>query len=196
MYVLTDVPKDVLEKLDNIINQQNKGTASDKLAGNLRNEFLIPEGREVLHPFLMALIDAHNEKYPEIQTKARSFISRRDNQFAIFELWVNFQKKYEFNPIHIHDGIYSFVIWHKVPYTIANENAHFPNKKERDLRAGKFAFFHSGTLGDIREEPIPVDKSYEGKIALFPASLNHCVYPFYTSDDYRVSVSGNIGFAV
>jgi len=29
---------------------------------------------------------------------------------------------------------------------------------------------------------------------MFPSLLAHCVYPFYTSDDYRISISGNIKF--
>jgi hypothetical protein len=39
-----------------------------------------------------------------------------------------------------------------------------------------------------------VDNTWEGKMALFPADLNHIVYPFYTSEDYRISISGNVGF--
>ena len=39
---------------------------------------------------------------------------------------------------------------------------------------------------------MPVDKSYERKIILFPGDTLHSVSPFYTSDDYRVTVSGNI----
>ena len=39
---------------------------------------------------------------------------------------------------------------------------------------------------------LDVDNEYEGKIMMFPSSLVHCVYPFYTSDDYRISLSGNI----
>ena len=35
-----------------------------------------------------------------------------------------------------------------------------------------------------------------GKIIFFPSKLNHCVYPFYTSDDTRISISGNILFEV
>ena len=27
---------------------------------------------------------------------------------------------------------------------------------------------------------------------MFPSYLNHMVYPFYTSDEYRISMSGNI----
>ena len=31
---------------------------------------------------------------------------------------------------------------------------------------------------------------------IFPACVNHGVYPFYTSDDYRVSVAGNFKFDI
>jgi inosine/xanthosine triphosphate pyrophosphatase family protein len=41
-------------------------------------------------------------------------------------------------------------------------------------------------------EPIENDKTFEGKIAFFPSKLSHCVYPFYSSDDVRISISGNI----
>ena len=39
---------------------------------------------------------------------------------------------------------------------------------------------------------LPIDKAWEGTMILFPSSLNHNVYPFYTSDDYRISISGNL----
>jgi hypothetical protein len=39
---------------------------------------------------------------------------------------------------------------------------------------------------------LPVDKTFEGKIAFFPSKLSHCVYPFYSSDGIRISISGNI----
>jgi hypothetical protein len=29
-------------------------------------------------------------------------------------------------------------------------------------------------------------------MAMFPSSLNHEVYPFYTSDDFRITIAGNI----
>jgi hypothetical protein len=40
---------------------------------------------------------------------------------------------------------------------------------------------------------VPVDKTFEGKMLFFPATLSHSVNPFYTSDDYRISIAGNIG---
>ena len=39
---------------------------------------------------------------------------------------------------------------------------------------------------------LPVDKTWEGMMLMFPSKLHHSVYPFYTSDEKRISVSGNI----
>ena len=33
----------------------------------------------------------------------------------------------------------------------------------------------------------------EGKMLFFSSKYHHCVYPFYLSDEERISVSGNIG---
>jgi hypothetical protein len=49
-------------------------------------------------------------------------------------------------------------------------------------------------MGKIVQHDMCVDNTWEGKMALFPADLNHIVYPFYTSEDYRISISGNVGF--
>ena len=41
---------------------------------------------------------------------------------------------------------------------------------------------------------LDVDKSKEGYFVIFPSNLNHQVFPFYSSDDYRITVAGNINF--
>ena len=51
-------------------------------------------------------------------------------------------------------------------------------------------------LGNITSHAVPADNEWEGKMALFPAQLNHQVYPFYTSDEYEISISGNVGFSI
>jgi len=40
--------------------------------------------------------------------------------------------------------------------------------------------------------PIFTDKTMEGTVSMFPGTLTHCVYPFFTSDDERISIAGNI----
>ena len=196
MYVLADVPKDILSKLDECIDEKGLNPVNGDLAGNIMHEYSIPKGKPVVSPMLMHMVTEFNKKYPNYIKKAHSTVNYKQVDIELFNLWVNFQKKHEFNPMHVHDGLYSFVIWHKVPYDIKNEKARLPNIRDEDFRAGMFAFFYSEPGGKIYQEAIPVDKNWQGKIALFPASLDHCVYPFYTSDDYRVSISGNIGFKI
>ena len=196
MYVLTDVPKDILSKLDECIDEKGLNPVNGDLAGNIMHEYSIPKGKPVVSPMLMYMVTEFNKKYPNYIKKAHSTVNYKQVDIELFNLWVNFQKKHEFNPMHVHDGLYSFVIWHKVPYDIKDEKARLPNIRDEDFRAGMFAFFYSEPGGKIYQEAIPVDKNWQGKIALFPASLDHCVYPFYTSDDYRVSISGNIGFKI
>jgi hypothetical protein len=196
MYVLADVPKEILEILDNVIDEKGLSPLNQDLAGNIKHEYAIPKGKAAVSPMLMQMIIKHQEKYPNFFKKAHSTINYKACEIELFNLWVNFQKKYEFNPMHVHDGLYSFVIWHKVPYTMKDEKERLASMMDNDFRAGMFAFFFSDPSGKITQEALPVDKSWEGKVALFPANLNHCVYPFYTSDEYRISISGNLGFKI
>ena len=111
--------------------------------------------------------------------------------------WVNYQKKHEFNPIHNHVGIISWVVWNKIPYDIEEEMKVFPdigpgNAEIKPSLTSSFNFVFEAGLGNIGQTPILVDKKMENYICMFPSYLNHLVYPFYTSDDYRVSFSGNI----
>ena len=196
MYVLADVPKDILEILDDVIKEKTLAPINGDLAGNIKHEYSIPRGKAAVSPMLMHMVVKHKEKYPNFFKKAHSTLNYKACEVELFNLWVNFQKKYEFNPPHVHDGLFSFVIWHKVPFKMEDEKARLPNISEPDFRAGMFSFFFSDPSGRITQEALPVDNSWEGKVALFPASLNHCVYPFYTSDEYRVPISGNIGFKI
>jgi hypothetical protein len=101
--------------------------------------------------------------------------------------WINIQKKHEFIPNHQHDGIISYVIWIKIPYDLKNEIS-FGGK------ASCFEYTYSSIIGSTMTHSIQIDKTYEGFLMMFPAKLQHCVYPFYTSEECRVSISGNLSF--
>ena len=75
-----------------------------------------------------------------------------------------------------------------------DEIARFPDMKKEEVRAGYFSFLGTNEMGRIQTYDLPVDNSWQGKMALFPADLNHQVYPFYTSDEERITISGNVGF--
>jgi hypothetical protein len=90
----------------------------------------------------------------------------------------------------------SFVIWIKVPYDIETEKRNAPGSRSNSNFPGHFEFSYCNILGNITHKQIPADKSYENYICMFPAKMVHCVYPFFTSDDYRITISGNFYFEV
>lgn len=163
---------------DNELSKANKS-----LVGNIEKEFNLDESFDnILSPYFCSL--------------ANRFLSISNNglktDWELTSIWINFQKKYEFNPLHHHSGDYSFVLWIQIPYDLkkelALENCMNSNSPENAL----FNFYFPNINREIISAPIYVDKDFEGTMILFPSHLNHGVNPFYTSDDYRISISGNI----
>ena len=115
-----------------------------------------------------------------------------DNNSA--SLWVNFQKKYEYNPIHYHIGDISFVLYVSLPYDIEEEinQPHIINNANPRGPGIDFLFPSLNTAPPVNNYFIPLDKSWENKIIMFPSWLQHTVNPFYVCDELRISVAGNI----
>ena len=90
-------------------------------------------------------------------------------------LWVNYQQQYEYNPIHTHTGIVSFVIFTDIPY----------GSEERESHNRNGAF-------QLEADVLPVDKTWNGVILMFPSTTKHAVYPFKSTQKERVTVSGNL----
>ena len=196
MYIIADVPKELLNKLEICIQEKGLDKYNKELAGNIKREYGIPKGKSIISPFLMQMILAYNEKYPKFWKVKHSMMKYKPVDVELQSLWVNFQKKYEFNPLHTHSGFVSFVIFMSIPYDLQDEEDMF--KESNNKQASKFGFFSPDHrhLGGIDVVSLNVDKSYVGKMIMFKASQVHGVYPFYTSNDYRITVSGNLVFKV
>lgn len=162
------------------------------LAGNIKKEFELIKTHEhiknIISPLCVNYINQFDYFTKEINLNKDKF-----QKLDLYKTWVNFQEKHEFNPLHDHSGIISFVIWLKIPFTNQNEINNFSNlnMREKDLRSGNFTFVYTNALGNINSFDIPVDSSWDGTVAVFPSAMKHLVYPFYTSDSYRITVSGN-----
>ena len=61
--------------------------------------------------------------------------------------------------------------------------------KPKDKRAGLFTFTVRDMLGDLSSYNYEPE---EGVMLFFPARLEHCVHPFYTSDEPRITIAGNV----
>jgi len=192
--------KEIKKVPDNIFNDL-KLAANDKsiehnanLAGNIEQEFLLDQHIPILEQYLL---DQIGNDSMLMHYMNRDFnCNTEDRLLGLTRLWVNFQKKHEFNPIHSHDGVFSFIIFLQVPYTREEQKNISPGRKGRFECAGFVEFIHSGLLGNIETVKYPVDKTWEQRMLIFPAKLTHCVYPFYGTDEYRITMSGNIRFRV
>ena len=192
--ILYDIDESKLSPLrqeiqDVLSNPNNYNKANTHLAGNLEREYHLSEDmRNHLNDILMECIPeyAENDYFTSVD------YCDKDYPIRLTDAWVNFQQKYEFNPVHRHTGLLSFVLWLQVPYTIEEETNGPHCVNSNYAAAGQFEIIYNTNCGEIVTTKLPVDKTYEGKLLLFPSHMNHCVYPFYTSDEYRISVSGNI----
>ena len=109
------------------------------------------------------------------------------------DFWVNFQNKHEFNPFHMHLATISFVIWMKIPYEYDNERKTQEAKGlGEQCRSGCFEILYTDIFGRILNYIYPLSSNSEGTVLIFPSQLSHQVYPFYTSDEERISISGNL----
>jgi len=190
VYVKSKVSSSTLKELKQeakfILENSNQFKKhNNRLAGNLEKEYIPHKSQEILRPYLISFANefhkhsTENEHYP---------------QWDIKDLWINFQKKHEHNPLHNHSGVLSFVIWIQIPYSLKDELLH-PNCINSNAPSNSlFEFVFTNFLGKVSTSDIHLDKSWEGTIIMFPSSLNHMVYPFYTSDEYRISISGNLMF--
>jgi len=167
-YKLEDPQNLVVENLFNIIFNEKD---NPNMFNFIKEELISTHKKVVIHPT--------SETKPHLHS-----------------LWVNFQKKGEFQPLHDHTGLFSFVIWMDIPYDWKDE-AKLPFATPNDVIAsgGNFAFaFSNGNCRNVSEHIIHMSPEMNGYCVFFPSDLSHLVYPFYTSDKERISISGNIVF--
>jgi hypothetical protein len=181
--------KEQIDLLKGKIGQQHR------LAGNIKEEWSIQEAIPLFESYIISLINKHQFHLNYLSEESKKFINyNKTPPLKLINFWVNFQKKYEFNPVHNHSGLFSFVIFVKIPYDLKEELKNSPGSLSNSNYASCLQFHVTSLLGRHYDEVVYVDKSYEGGVYFFNAETKHCVYPFFTSDDYRITVSGNLGW--
>ena len=179
---------EAMSKLKSYI--KNKKDKNYELAGNISNSFNLKDKNNwFFNNVLSSLIQQYTDEdlkliIPSILTK--------DCSFVLESIWVNFQNKYEFNPLHNHEGVFSFVVWIKIPSSYKKEKELDFIKGSNTPSPNTFEFIYTNILGHICVKKFFLEPEDEGTILLFPANLTHQVYPFYLSNKKRISVSGNI----
>ena len=185
------LPDNIVNRLWRYVDKSDLIRCNHNLAGNIAESYdLVDEEdyffNEVLKPVSLRYISENSH----VNNFQSNHISSED--ICLNKFWVNYQYKTEFNPMHIHTGIISFVIWLKIP-TEAEEQHNLPIAKNSNTpSASDFSFAYSDIIGNIQSYQIQLSPKDNGLMMIFPASLNHQVYPFYECDKKRVSISGNV----
>ena len=151
------------------------------LAGQIEREYQLEKSKQHIVPFLEEMGREYQKNWDYYQGQ----------NLKVDSLWVNLQQKTEYNPIHNHEGVLSYVAWMDIPYKHENE-INIMKSRESTTIPASFQFVYSSVLGKIVNEIYKVENGWEGRIVMFPAQLLHIVYPFYTSDGYRISIAGNL----
>jgi len=189
--LMLDIPEDIFKKLNedaDIKNFQDATNYGSSLVGHINHQYLF-ENSTYLTDFIL---DISKLYYPTLISSGYvQQIHTRNSQLKCGIPWINFQAPTEYNPLHNHSGLMSWVIWLKIPFEREKEQEIFPNSRYGRVVNGSFQFAYSSAKG-VELYNIDLDKSYEGKMLMFPSAMHHQVYPFYSTDEYRISLSGNV----
>jgi hypothetical protein len=177
-FVKKSLPDDLFIKLKteclNASSDTHKVLISGLTEKGIPLHYYLKDNANELKQYVVPLANEYVNEFKE----AINFKLRTDGKFPKklipLEPWINIQKKNEYIPNHDHIGFCAYTIWVNIPETSV------------------FEFTYSTITGEIFRERISVTKELEGTIMMFPSKLIHCVYPFFNSDDNRISISGNL----
>ena len=187
------------ERID--VAKKKKINMKENLAGNISHSYNLEDPQNLVIENLLNQVDnpkMFNFINEEVISIYKKVFPDRNNKVILkprlHSLWVNFQKKGEFQPIHNHDGMFSFVIWMDIPYDWKDEaKLHFVRPNSVNPPVSNFTFVYSNdNCRSVSEYCIKMSPKMNGYCCFFPSDLCHQVYPFFTSDKDRISISGNI----
>ena len=167
--------------------KQAKDSYNHALAGHLNHQYLYPQSvQEWFYKEIELVISSYRHQHCKYHG-----IQNLNVEFRAHDLWVNFMKPGDFNPVHTHSGDYSFVYFLDVPNKLIKERDDF---KGTGGGPGCLNFEYG-----LQQRPKwcttgVVIKPETGDFYMFPALLQHWVAPF-KSNCTRISVSGNLSIA-
>ena len=178
-----------LKFLWDMINERGE-KINDRLAGNIDSSYEIyDKGGWFTENVLLECGIKYEKHYGNIWSKVPITGS---HPFTLSSMWVNYQKQYEFNPLHDHTGVFSFVIWMKIPTDYEDQKQISITKDSNLPVVSNFVLNYHNTLGMIAQHVYAMSKEMEGTMLFFPSQLMHCVYPFFNCNKDRISISGNL----
>jgi len=179
----TKLPDYIIKELL-IQGKKTKQSYNRSLAGHLDNQFLYSvEVQNWFYKEITPILQAYREghcKYHGIESL--------NVELSFDDLWINYMKAGDFNPMHTHGGDYSFVIFLQVPDKLKQEMRDF---KGTSAKPGMLMFEYTQQAKPRWATTGTAIAPETGDMYIFPALLQHWVAPFKSKVE-RISVSGNI----
>lgn len=189
----TKLPQKIVDRLWGYVNKAKENWNSH-LAGNIDKSLLLEDEDDY---FMNNIVGPIANLYT-INANSVDWINdthtHGSKSLKLSSLWVNFQNKHEYNPLHNHGGIVSFVVWMKIPTHWEDQHALPISANSNTPSASDFQFTYSDILGNHQDFQVKMGGYQEGWILVFPSQLRHQVYPFFECDEQRISISGNISW--
>ena len=169
----------------------NRGeSVKDTLAGHVHeSNSLIDEDGWFFKNTLLQLIYMYAGEFNNVGDKLPT---PNKHPYFLSRMWVNYQKQCEYNPLHDHTGVYSFVIWMKIPTKQEEQDKISFSSEANTKKNSTFQILYNNILGQPTTITYYMNPECEGTMFFFPSQLQHQVYPFYNCDEDRISISGNI----
>ena len=169
------------------VKNKDKEYHSNNLAGNNISRYTLENNDNWFFlNTLCPLLDIYGNTYGNM---GKDMPMHNKYTYHLQSWWVNYQKQHDFNPTHHHKGLYSFVIWLKIPIEFSDQNKEYVTNTPWN---SSFCFEMTNMLGQIQHYAYQLGKLDEGTMLFFPSDLQHTVYPFYNCNEDRITVSGNI----
>ena len=182
--------KKEMDYLWRCINNRSKKSHKSYLAGAITESNLLDDKSDW---FWLNTVKPLCEKYGEkFNNIGKGTPVNQRHPYYLHEWWVNYQRENEFNPSHTHTGVYSFVIWMKIPTRHDEQNKNPISSNSNTQAISTFQFLYTNIISQMESYFINMDPEMEGTMLFFPSQLAHQVHPFYNCDEERISISGNI----
>jgi hypothetical protein len=195
-------PPHIMDKLNKIYNNRKKyklTSAASFLVGKIKNEYTLYNNQladaskcnhlddEVFNWFMQHFkdyVDSLTNKNPS------SYVSSGPVALKLSSMWINEMKAGEYNPVHHHFSARSIVglssvMFLKIPKNYGKEisGTGYPTNGRLEFIGntnGQFVF------------PNFTPKVEVGDFFIFPYDLQHVVYPFRKSKEFRRTLSANV----
>ena len=181
----TKLPNYIVKRLLKDGDKLKKEDSYNKrLAGHLNHQFLYKvETQNWFYREMNPIFNAYREGHCNFHGLENLSI-----HLLYDDLWVNYMKAGDFNPLHTHGGDYSFVLFLDTPKKLEKEQEKFEGTSGKP---GYLQFEYTQQARPRWATTGTAIKPETGDFYMFPALLQHWVCPF-KSKVTRISVSGNL----